>query len=86
MRIRSPHFREPRIRIIGVKKGLVLLSCCLLCSSGLFSGRLFRGALLGGRLLRRSLTLHRPLGTLFGKQFDGALLSPSHRRDNVQLH
>ena len=85
-RIRSPHFRGQRIRIVGVKKGLVLLSRSLLCSSGLFSGCFLRGALLSGRLLRRSLTLRRPLGALFGEQFDGALLSPSHRRDNVQLH
>ena len=54
--------------------GLVLLSRSLLCSSGLFSGCFLRGALLGGRLFRRSLTLRRPLGALFGEQFDGALM------------
>ena len=73
-RIRSPHFREPRIRIVGKKKGLVLLSRSLLCSSGLFSGRFLRGGLLCGRLFRRGLTLRRPFGTLFGEQFDGALM------------
>ena len=74
IRIRSPHFREPRIRIVGVKKGLIFLRRSLLCSSGLFSGRLFRGALLGSRLFRRGLTLRRPLSALFGKQFNGALM------------
>ena len=74
IRIRSPHFREQRIRIVGKKKGLVFLAAVFFAVVDFLAVVFFAVLFLAVVFFRRSLTLRRPLGTLFGEQFDGALM------------